>query len=93
MSKRIYVGGLPYATTADQLEALFKPYGQVVDSIIVTDKVTGQARGFAFVEMKNDGEADAAIAALNGSEYGGRRLVVNVARERERPPRRSSYER
>lgn len=92
MSKRIYVGGLPYATTEDQLEALFTPYGKVVDSIVVTDRVTGQARGFAFVEMANDREADAAIAALNGSEYGGRRLVVNVARERERAPRRSSYE-
>ena len=83
MSKRIYVGSLPYNTTEDQLEALFTPYGKVSDSQVITDRFTGQAKGFAFIEMENDDEAEAAIAALNGSSFGGRTLVVNVARERE----------
>ncbi len=83
MSKRIYVGSLPYSTTEDQLEALFGAYGKVSDSQVITDRFTGQARGFGFVEMPNDDEADAAIAALNGSSFGGRTLVVNEARERE----------
>jgi RNA recognition motif-containing protein len=83
VSKRIYVGSLPYSTTEGQLSDLFSPYGKVADSQVITDRFTGQAKGFAFVEMENDDEAEAAIAALNGSSFGGRTLVVNVARERE----------
>ena len=83
MSKRIYVGSLPYSATEDQLEALFGQHGQVAEVSIITDKYTGQAKGFAFVEMANDDEAMKAIDALNGSEMGGRTLVVNEARARE----------
>lgn len=83
MAKRIYVGGIPYTASEDQLEGLFSPYGQVTEVHIVSDRFTGQARGFAFVEMPNDAEADAAIQALNGSQMGGRTLTVNEARERE----------
>lgn len=83
MSKRIYVGSLPYRASEQDLETLFSPYGAVTDCQIVTDRFTGQARGFGFVEMEDDGAAEAAIAALNGAEYGGRTLVVNEARERE----------
>jgi RNA recognition motif-containing protein len=83
VAKRIYVGSLPYSTTEQQLADLFTPYGTVTDSQVIMDRATGRSKGFAFVEMENDAEAEAAIAALNGSDYGGRTLVVNEARERE----------
>lgn len=83
MAKRIYVGGLPYAATEDQLEQLFTPHGQVNSVDIITDRYTGQAKGFAFVEMANEAEADAAIQALNGTSMGGRTLTVSEARARE----------
>ncbi len=83
MAKRIYVGSLPYSTDERQLEALFAQYGQVSDVQVITDKYTGQAKGFAFVEMANDDEAQKAMDALNGSEMGGRTLTVNEARERD----------
>ncbi len=83
MSKRIYVGSLPYNSTDEQLQALFEDHGKVIDCQVIVDRFTGQAKGFGFVEMENEDEADAAIAALNGSEFGGRTLVVNQARERE----------
>jgi len=83
LAKRIYVGSLPYSATEDQLETLFGQYGQITDTQIIVDRYTGQAKGFAFVEMANDEEAEKAIEALNGTEMGGRTLVVNEARERE----------
>lgn len=83
LAKRIYVGSLPYSATEAQLENLFGQYGQINEIYIVTDRYTGQAKGFAFVEMTNDNEAQRAIDELNGSEMGGRTLVVNEARERE----------
>ena len=83
VAKRIYVGGLPYTTTESQLEALFADHGQVSSVEIITDRQTGQAKGFAFVEMTSEGEAAAAIAALNGTQMGGRTLTVNEARARE----------
>jgi cold-inducible RNA-binding protein len=83
LSKRIYVGSLPYSATEDQLEELFGRYGQVNEVSIITDRYTGQAKGFAFVEMTNDNEALKAIDELNGSDMGGRTLVVNEARARE----------
>src|SRR5690349_14017467 len=82
MGKRIYVGGLPYAADDQQLENLFGEYGQVVEVHIVADRYTGQAKGFAFVEMGTDEEAQKAIEALNGSQMDGRTLTVNEARER-----------
>jgi RNA recognition motif-containing protein len=83
VAKRIYVGSLPYSVDERQLETLFGQYGQVSDVQVITDRMTGQAKGFAFVEMANDDEAQKAIAGLNGTEVGGRTLTVNEARERE----------
>lgn len=82
MAKRIYVGGLPYSAHDQDLENLFSPFGQVTDIHIVSDRFTGQAKGFGFVEMANDDEAEKAIQALNGTQMGGRTLSVNEARER-----------
>ena len=86
---RIYVGNLSYQTTQDDLKALFEQHGEVGDLHVPTDRETGRARGFAFVEMANDQQAQAAIDALNGTELGGRELAVNKARERTESPRRS----
>ena len=83
MAKRIYVGGLPYSVTEDQLGGIFSPHGTVRDAQIIMDRFTGQSKGFAFVEMETDEEADRAIAALDGTSFGGRTLRVNEARERE----------
>ena|SRR5258706_3483376 len=83
MAKRIYVGGLPYSAQETELQALFATHGEVSEVSVVTDRYTGQARGFAFVNMPNDNEAQAAIRALDGTQMGGRTLIVNEARERE----------
>ncbi len=79
----LFVGNLSYETTADQLELTFAPFGQVLRVKFITDRDTGQFRGFAFVDFATDEAAKAAIVALDGRELGGRRLVVNVARPRE----------
>jgi len=79
MSKRIYVGNLPFSTTDDELRSLFSQYGQVVSVNLVTDRETGRPRGFGFVEMEG---ADEAIAALDRKDFGGRVLTVNEARPR-----------
>ena len=84
----IYVGNLPYSTTPDELREVFAAFGEVAAARIVTDRETGRAKGFGFVEMPSDEEAKKAIDALNGNEIGGRKAVVNEARPREaRPPR------
>jgi len=87
MAKRIYVGGLPYSATEQELENLFSGSGTVTSVSVITDKYTGQAKGFGFVEMSSDAEADAAINALNGTLLGGRTLTVNEAKPREERPR------
>ncbi|MCS6777323.1 MAG: RNA-binding protein, partial [Chloroherpetonaceae bacterium] len=89
MAKRIYVGGLPYSAVEEDLENLFASAGTVTSASVVTDRYTGQSKGFGFVEMSSDAEADAAIAALNGTMMGGRTLTVNAARPREERPRDS----
>lgn len=83
MATNIYVGNLPWSTTTDELHAMFQRYGVVTRAQVVTDRETGRSRGFGFVEMPNDAEAQAAIAALNNSPLNGRPLTVNVARPRE----------
>ena len=83
MGSKIYVGGLPYSATEQQLSDLFAAHGGVASARIITDKFTGQSRGFGFVEMSSDSEAQVAITALNGSEMGGRTLTVNEARPQE----------
>ena len=76
----IYVGNLPYSTVDGDLEQAFSAHGKVSRAKVVMDRDTGRSRGFGFVEMEDDAEADAAIEALNGSDMGGRKLVVNRAR-------------
>jgi RNA recognition motif-containing protein len=78
--KNLFVGNISFQTTESELNELFKPFGQVGRVHMVTDRETGRARGFAFVEMPNDEEAVNAIAALNGKAVGGRNLNVNEAR-------------
>lgn len=83
MGSKIYVGGLPYSATEEQLSELFAAHGHVESARVITDKFTGQSRGFGFVEMTSAEEAKAAIAALNGTQMGGRTLTVNEARPQE----------
>ena len=83
MSKRIYVGGLPFSANDEQLSAVFAAHGSVTSAKVITDKFSGQSRGFGFVEMANDAEALAAIEKLNGSDMEGRKLTVNEARPME----------
>jgi len=78
--KNIFVGNLSFRTTEDTVRSLFQAYGSVERVNLITDRDTGQARGFGFVEMSNDAEADRAIAGLNGKELDGRALNVNEAR-------------
>ncbi len=78
--KNIFVGNLDFGATESSLRALFEPYGKVERVNLVTDRDTGRARGFAFVEMADAAEADRAIAALNGRDFGGRALTINEAR-------------
>src|SRR5438105_7277228 len=97
MSKKIYVGNLAFEATTADLEGLFGQHGTVQRAQVVSDRDTGRSRGFGFVEMSDGG--DAAIAALNGTELGGRTLTVNEAKPREARPRaagagsRDRYER
>jgi len=78
--KNLYVGNLPHSTSETELREMFAVYGQVEKVSLVTDRETGRSRGFAFVEMTDSGEAEKAIAALNGAELGGRTLNINEAR-------------
>ena len=83
MGKRLYVGNLSYSMDSSQLQELFSQYGAVNSAEVISDRETGRSKGFGFVEMADDQEAEAAIAALNGQENGGRALTVNEARPRE----------
>jgi RNA recognition motif-containing protein len=82
MSRKIYVGNLPWSTTSQDLEAMFAPHGAVRSAEVISDRETGRSRGFGFVEMETDEGLQAAISALNGHEINGRPLTVNEARER-----------
>ncbi|NNE46020.1 MAG: RNA-binding protein [Rhodothermales bacterium] len=79
----IYVGNLPHATTESELREAFEEYGSVSSAAVIKDKFTGDSRGFGFVEMPNDAEAQNALQGLNGQDLGGRTLKVNEARARE----------
>ena len=88
----IYVGNLPYSTIEDDLRNAFVQYGEVSTVNLITDKFSGQSKGFAFVEMDDNSSADAAIKALNETQMGGRNIKVNQAKPRgERPARRPRY--
>lgn len=80
MSTKLYVGNLPWTFTNNQLSDTFKPHGNIISAKVVTDKESGKSRGFGFVEMENDSDANSAIKALNGSELNGRKLVVAAAK-------------
>jgi RNA recognition motif-containing protein len=82
----IYVANLPYSINRDQLKEIFAPFGDVSSARVVTDRETGRSKGFGFVEMPDNTQAQAAVDALNGSEVGGRKVVVNEARPRQPKP-------
>lgn len=83
MNNKLFVGGIPWKATDDELAALFAPFGEVKSANIVMDKLTGRSRGFGFVEMATDEEAKAAIDALHESDFMGRTIIVNVARPKQ----------
>lgn len=87
MSKRLFVGRLPYTITSSQLEEIVSKFGKIVSCDVIIDRDSGQSKGFGFVEMENDKEADEAIEKLNDTELEGRNITVNVARPREERPR------
>jgi RNA recognition motif-containing protein len=90
---RLYVGGLPYQTTEQDLIDLFEQVGQVTEATVITDRETGRSKGFGFVEMGNDQEAQSAIEQLNGTLLGNRTITVNQARERQAVGSRGFQER
>lgn len=92
VAKRLYVGGLPYETTDDELKELFSEAGAVDSAKVVTDRYSGRSRGFGFVEMSNDDEADKAIQSMNGKQVGERTITVNEAKPMaERTERRGGF--
>ena len=86
MATKLFVGKLSYDTTNDSLQALFAQYGKVVSAQVIMDRDTNRSKGFAFVEMEDQAAAQAAINALDGKEFEGRTIVVNVAKPREDRP-------
>ena len=89
MNKKLYIGGLPYSVTDSQLQQIFAAHGTVVSARVITDRYSGESRGFGFVEMSDQDEAQGAIRALNGTEIDGRSIIVNEARpQRDRGERR-----
>lgn len=87
MSKKLYVGGLPYSTTEDALKEFFAAAGNVETATVITDRMTGRSKGFGFVEMSTEEEAQKAIELFDGKEMEGRKITVNEARPREERPR------
>ncbi len=90
MAKKLYVGGLPYSTTEDELREAFAAAGTVSSAIVIMDKMTGRSKGFGFVEFASDEDATKAIDMMNGKDFGGRTLTVNEARPLEERPRRDN---
>ena len=87
---RIYVGNLPYSMNDDELRNIFGQFGELASAEVIKDKFSGQSKGFGFVDMPNNAEADAAIKAMNETEMKGRKLTVNEARPRAERPRGGS---
>ena len=83
MSKKLYVGNLPFKFTSEDIRSLFSPAGNIVDSVVITDKMTRRSKGFGFVEFSTDEEAQKALAEFNEKEIEGRKLVVDMAREKQ----------
>lgn len=88
MTKRLFVGGIPRSITDAQLQEMFSKFGTVVSASVIIDRATGQSKGFGFVEMETEEQANEAIAKLNETELEGRKIAVNVARPREERPMR-----
>lgn len=88
---KLFVGGLPYSVDNNKLNEMFAAFGQVVSASVIMDKFTNQSKGFGFVEMANDEDAQKAIKALDGQDYEGRRLGVSVAKPREDRPRDGGF--
>jgi len=86
MGKKLYVGNLGFSVSDSDLQQLFSEHGNIISAQVIIDRTTGQSKGFGFVEMESDGAAQAAIAALDGKEHGGRALKVNEARPKESRP-------
>ncbi len=94
MAKKLYVGGISYSTAESALRDAFAQVGEVVSATIIMDKMTGRSKGFGFVEMANDADAEKAIAKFNGQDLDGRKLTVNEARPMEpRAPREGGFSR
>lgn len=93
MAKKLYVGGLSYDTTEDGLRDLFSQAGNVESAVIITDRISGRSKGFGFVEMSSDEEAQKAIEMLNDKEFEGRNITVNEARPMESRPRQGGFNR
>ncbi len=92
MGNKLYVGNLPYSFRDEDLQQAFAAYGAVTSAKVMMERDTGRSKGFGFVEMGNDAEAQAAISGMNGQQFGGRGLVVNEARPMEpRPPRSGGF--
>lgn len=91
MAKRLFVGSLPYSATSAQLEELFSQVGKITSLNLITDKYSGQSKGFAFVEFTTDAEADEAIKKFNNFELDGRKMVVNEARPQEDRANRPAF--
>jgi RNA recognition motif-containing protein len=89
MAKKIYVGNMSYSTSEESIRSLFASYGEVVSVNLITDRYTGESKGFGFVEMAQEAQATAAIGGLNGRELDGRQLRVNVAQDKPRSDSRS----
>ena len=83
MSTKLFVGSLPWAVNDDSLKEAFEAHGKVVSAKVITDRETGKSRGFGFVEMENEAEANNAIQALNGSELKGRNIIVSEAKPKK----------
>jgi len=102
MSKRLYIGNLPFSTTLEQLKEIFSKYGEIEDATIVTNKFSGRSKGFGFIEFKEDSSADSAISEMNNKEIEGREIVVKEAepfdpdkprKNFDRGPRREGFDR
>ena len=83
MAMKLYIGGLAYSVTEQELEALFAEHGTVTSSAVIKDRDSGQSKGFGFIEMSDDTQAKAAMEALNGKDFNGRSIMVNEARPQE----------
>lgn len=86
MATKLYVGNLAYGVGDDQLRDMFSEFGTVTSATVITDRQSGRSKGFGFVEMENDAEAQTAMSELNEKEFEGRRMIVNEARPREERP-------